>query len=91
MMRWGPRAQYDANQQARTITTGGGDNNSHPSGRRGFNNREFACLQTFPLEYRFGRHEVRKQIGNAVPPVLARALFGAVVDSLRRTDEGGSF
>ncbi|PLB41090.1 DNA cytosine methyltransferase [Aspergillus candidus] len=90
MMRWGPRAQYDANQQARTITTGGGDNNYHPSGRRGFTNREFACLQTFPLEYRFGRHEVRKQIGNAVPPMLAKALFGAVVESLRRTDEGES-
>ncbi|KAF9891351.1 hypothetical protein FE257_004206 [Aspergillus nanangensis] len=80
-------APYDGNQQARTITTGGGDNNYHPSGLRGFTNREFACLQTFPLTFRFGPREVRKQIGNAVPPVLAEALYREIVQSLQTTDE----
>lgn len=30
---------------------------------------------------------VRKQIGNAVPPVLAKLIFREVIKSLRRTDE----
>ncbi|KAA8643330.1 hypothetical protein EYZ11_000889 [Aspergillus tanneri] len=81
------RAPFDPNQQARTITCGGGDNNYHPSGQRRFTNREFACLQTFPLSYRFGRREVRRQIGNAVPPALAQAVYGEIIRSLQRTDE----
>ncbi|PYH87560.1 C-5 cytosine methyltransferase DmtA [Aspergillus ellipticus CBS 707.79] len=81
------RAPFNPNQQARTITCGGGERNYHPSGRRGFTNREFACLQTFPMGYRFGQREVRKQIGNAVPPVLAEAFYRAIKDSLHETDE----
>ncbi|PYI10729.1 C-5 cytosine methyltransferase DmtA [Aspergillus sclerotiicarbonarius CBS 121057] len=81
------RAPFDANQQARTVTCGGGENNYHPSGERGFTNREFACLQTFPVRYRFGAREVRKQIGNAVPPKLAEAMYRAIKESLRQTDE----
>ncbi|KAL2871385.1 S-adenosyl-L-methionine-dependent methyltransferase [Aspergillus lucknowensis] len=81
------RAPFDANQQARTITCGGGENNYHPSGQRGFTNREFACLQTFPLSYRFGPREVRKQIGNAVPPLLAKAIYTEIIRSLQETDE----
>lgn len=69
-----------------TITTGGGGNNYHPSGKRGFTNREFACLQTFDTDYRFGGQEVRKQIGNAVPPLLAKALYREIIKSLKRTD-----
>lgn len=81
------RPPLDASEQARTITCGGGDRNYHPSGRRGFTNREFASLQTFPLEHLFGMYGVRKQIGNAVPPVLAKLIFREVIKSLRRTDE----
>lgn len=69
-----------------TMTTGGGENNYHPSGKRGYTNREFACLQTFDVGHRFGKHEVRKQIGNAVPPVLAKAVYREIIKSLRRTD-----
>lgn len=85
--RNGYRASFDGNQQARTITCSGGERNYHPSGRRGFTNREFACLQTFPLEHLFGPKEVRKQIGNAVPPVLAKAIYREIIKSLRKTDE----
>ncbi|OJJ38375.1 hypothetical protein ASPWEDRAFT_48623 [Aspergillus wentii DTO 134E9] len=85
-LRGGPRAPFDPNQPARTITCGGGENNYHPSGQRGFTNREFACLQTFPLEHRFGPREVRKQIGNAVPPALAKAVYGEIIKSLQKTD-----
>ncbi|GES62953.1 C-5 cytosine methyltransferase DmtA [Aspergillus terreus] len=80
------RAPYDPNRQARCITTGGGDGNYHPSGLRGYTNRELACLQTFPLDYRFGAREVRKQIGNAVPPALAEALYREIIRSLWETD-----
>ena len=86
-LRNGYRTPFDADQQARTMTCGGGEGNYHPSGRRGFTNREFACLQTFPLDHRFGTSGVRRQIGNAVPPVLAKAIYREIIKSLRRTDE----
>lgn len=77
---------FDGDQQAKTVTTGGGEGNYHPSGERGFTNREFACLQTFDVSYQFGDKEVRKQIGNAVPPVMAKAIYREIVKSLKRTD-----
>ncbi|KAL4803267.1 S-adenosyl-L-methionine-dependent methyltransferase [Aspergillus unguis] len=83
----GLRPPYDANQQARTITCGGGENNYHPSGMRNFTNREYACLQTFPLSFQFGPREVRTQIGNAVPPLLAKAVYGEIIKSLQESDE----
>ena len=44
-----PKRPYDANNPLRSlIATAGGDDNYHPSGHRGFTEREFACLQTFP-------------------------------------------
>lgn len=86
-LRNGGRVPFDANQPARTVTCSGGELNYHPSGRRGFTNREFACLQTFPMGYRFGPREIRKQIGNAVPPILARAIYREILRSLRKTDE----
>lgn len=85
--RGDPRAPYDGNRQAKTITCGGGVDSYHPSGLRRFTQREFASLQTFPLEFRFGPREVCKQIGNAVPPVLAKALYKEIKQSLQQTDE----
>ena len=58
----------------------------HPSGARDFTHREFACLQGFPLEHVFGAMGVRKQIGNAVPPVVARAMLESVKRALMRED-----
>lgn len=80
-----PKIPLSPNNLAKTITCGGGEN-YHPSGERGFTNREFACLQTFPLNYKFGKVEVRTQIGNAVPPMLAKALYKAIIKSLEETD-----
>lgn len=85
-LRGGHREPFDANQQAMTITTGGGQFNYHPSGKRCFTNREFAALQTFDNDYRFGQREIRKQIGNAVPPVLGKALYRETIKSLKRSD-----
>lgn len=78
---------YDANTQAKTITCAGGEGNYHPSGRRRFTPREVACLQTFPLSFQFSRHCVRKQVGNAVPPKFAEAIYREIARSLRETDE----
>jgi DNA (cytosine-5)-methyltransferase 1 len=41
---------------------------------------EGALLQTFPEDYRFAGNkvEVARQIGNAVPPVLAAAIGSAI-------------
>ncbi|KAL4794419.1 S-adenosyl-L-methionine-dependent methyltransferase [Aspergillus venezuelensis] len=83
--RFGKKRPFDGNQQARTITCNGGEN-YHPSGQRGFTTREYASLQTFPLDFQFKKN-ARKQIGNAVPPVLARAIYEEVIRSLQETDE----
>lgn len=69
----------------RAITTHGG-NNYHPSGARGLTNREFAALQGFPGSHRFGERNVKKQVGNAVPPSVAAVLFGQVRRWLEEKD-----
>ncbi|CRG86309.1 DNA (cytosine-5-)-methyltransferase [Talaromyces islandicus] len=78
---------YDENTQAKTITTGGGEKNYHPSGLRRFTIRELARLQTFPDQYPFSSAYAKKQIGNAVPPRLAEAMYRAAIQSLQETDE----
>jgi len=56
----------------------------HPRANRAITLREAACLQTFPLGYVFkgGTMAVQGQIGNAVPPRLARAIALLVSDAL---------
>jgi len=48
----------------------------HPDEDRALTVREGAALQTFPRDYKFigNRASVCRQIGNAVPPALARAV-----------------
>jgi len=49
---------------------------THPEENRGLSLREGATLQTFPKKYKFigGLVSVAKQIGNAVPPEMARRI-----------------
>ena len=58
---------------------------THPEFNRAITPREAARLQTFPDSVRFfgTRHDVRLQIGNAVPPLLAQVLGCAIKDSLK--------
>ncbi|KAG9236084.1 S-adenosyl-L-methionine-dependent methyltransferase, partial [Amylocarpus encephaloides] len=73
----------------RAITcNGGGDLNYHPTGKRGFTNREFATLQTYPSDYVFAgtRREQLKQIGNSVPPLAAQVLFKGIRTALQMAD-----
>jgi DNA (cytosine-5)-methyltransferase 1 len=52
----------------------------HPEQLRTISLLEGALLQTFPEDYRFAGNkvEVARQIGNAVPPVLAAAIGSAI-------------
>ena len=52
----------------------------HPAQHRPITHREAARIQSFPDEFRFvgSKTEVAKQIGNAVPPVLAARLADCV-------------
>ena len=88
LARWAlsHRPSFDRNSLARTITCGGGEYNYHPSGTRPYTSREMALLQTFPLDFQFTGRFMRKQIGNAVPPLFAKAIYGEIVKSLRETD-----
>jgi DNA (cytosine-5)-methyltransferase 1 len=83
--------RLDWNGQCPTIT-GGFDSISrgrygHPTQNRALTAREAALLQGFPLDFEFkgNRGEVRKQIGNAVPPPLAEAIGKEIIKVLERS------
>ena len=64
-------------------------NNYHPSGLRRYTVRELACLQTFPMFHLFvakAKTVAIRQIGNALPPMMAQAWYRAIVKSLKETD-----
>ncbi len=75
--------------QAPTITAGFDSftrgRYGHPEQHRSLTLREGARLQGFPDSFRFhgNRGDVRLQIGNAVPPPLAKAIGDAVIRVLR--------
>lgn len=56
----------------------------HPDQVRTISLREGAALQTFPDDYEFvgSKVEVARQIGNAVPPLLGKALGRSVITAL---------
>ena len=56
----------------------------HPTEDRGLSTLEMSILQSFPKDYKFGGPlvEVGKQIGNAVPPVLAEQIGKALLEQL---------
>lgn len=62
----------------------------HPLRDRPLTPREAARLQGFPDEYVFEgtRHDVRHQIGNAVPVTMAEAISSAVRDALEGRTQG---
>jgi DNA (cytosine-5)-methyltransferase 1 len=45
---------------------------------------EIAAIQTFPEEYRFigNRRSIQRQIGNAVPPLLGKAMVSFLLEQL---------
>jgi DNA (cytosine-5)-methyltransferase 1 len=67
------------------MTTSGGQN-YHPSGERDFTLREYAGLQGFPPCHVFTGSYIKKQIGNAVPPCVAKVLFNSIKKQLNEAD-----
>lgn len=71
----------DPTAPAPTVTARGDDRGGvvilpHPNGLRRMTGRELATIQGFPTDYVFEGplSSVYRQIGNAVPPILARAI-----------------
>ncbi|KAL8972086.1 MAG: hypothetical protein Q9197_002946 [Variospora fuerteventurae] len=79
-------APYDADLPLRNCIMTGGSLDIHPSGERCFTDRELACLQSFALDHVFGKMGVKKQIGNAVPPLVALVFFGHIRRRLEEAD-----
>lgn len=69
----------------RTMTCSGGQN-YHPSGKRDFTDREYAALQGFPEDHWFKGAYIKRQIGNAVPPCIAKVLFESIKKTLNNAD-----
>jgi DNA (cytosine-5)-methyltransferase 1 len=71
------------------ITTSGGEN-YHYSGTRLYTVRELALLQTFGLGFVFTgtQGEAKKQVGNAIPPIVEEAMLRKIVQTLRAFDNG---
>lgn len=74
--------RLDRNKPSPTIIAGGGGGTwgYHYEEPRALTNRERARLQTFPDNFKFcgSTAEVRRQIGNAVPPIAAHVIANAV-------------
>ena len=85
-----PKSPYSIHSQLKGCITTGGTRSYHPSGLRNFTARELALLQGFPLRYRFAgsTSEVKKQVGNAFPPIAGEALFREIAKTLEAFDSG---
>lgn len=61
----------------------------HPNETRPFTVREYARIQSFPDDWKFAgsMSQQYKQIGNAVPVELAKAVGLSIIDVLNRTEE----
>lgn len=85
-----PKPSFPADTLSKTLTCNGGQNNYHPSGNRAYTVREMASLQTFPWYHLFPGKRVtvaRRQIGNAVPPLMAKAIYQEIIKALKETDD----
>jgi len=61
----------------------------HPDQLRTISLREGALLQSFPMDFTFAGNkvEIARQIGNAVPPLLAEAIGRAIIRSYQAASE----
>ena len=78
--------RLDRNKPSYTVIAsgGGGTWGYHYEEPRPLTNRERARLQGFPDDYVFvgNVREVRKQIGNAVPPLMAKTIAKKIKEML---------
>lgn len=82
--------RLDENQPSVTIDTGNNHSNYfHPLYNRIPTVREAARLQSFPDDFVFegNRSEQYRQVGNAVPPLLAKAIASRIMEILNNHEE----
>ena len=60
----------------------------HPNNKRRMSVRELATVQSFPIDYEFygSNSSAYRQIGNAVPPLLAKAIAEMFPISLSKNE-----
>ncbi len=77
------------NEASCTIKENHGGVNIHPKLPRVLTAREMARLQSFPDDFIFEGKKAKQlvQIGNAVPPLLGKAIGLAVIHGLKEADE----
>lgn len=89
----------DPHRPAPTVTARGDDRGGvvvlhHPSNERRMTARELAVVQSFPVDFVFEgtQSSVYRQIGNAVPVEMARALGREFsrIDAIEKADSGAS-
>ncbi|WP_020558937.1 DNA cytosine methyltransferase [Thiofilum flexile] len=93
--------RLDPNKPSPTVTRSGYRDFIHPFENRMLTVRELACLQTFPLHWEFigtrldsysSKRVVTMtqfgQVGNAVPPILAKAIGDALQKQLFESSNG---
>lgn len=80
--------KIDSEMPAPTITARGDERGGvvilhHPNNHRRMSVRETAIVQSFPIDFYFcgRRTSAYRQIGNAVPPLLAKAVAESVLES----------
>jgi DNA (cytosine-5)-methyltransferase 1 len=63
----------------------------HPEQDRSISLREGALLQTFPMDFIFkgNKVDIARQIGNAVPPVLAKQIGLSIIQCYKRSENNG--
>ncbi len=79
--------KIDPNMPSPTITARGDERGGvvilhHPNNHRRMSARETAIVQSFPIDFFFcgSRTSAYRQIGNAVPPLLAKAVAQSVMN-----------
>jgi DNA (cytosine-5)-methyltransferase 1 len=80
-----------ANEPSRAITGAATREFVHPWKNRTLTLREAAAIQTFPTDFQFlgTRNAVATLIGNAVPPLFARAIAASVIETANSPVDGG--
>lgn len=83
---YGHSHQYRLPPEEPAYTITSSNRHFHPKEPRFVTAREQAILQSFPMNFSFSGtlSSKQKQIGNAVPPGLARAIGASLLDSLGR-------
>lgn len=87
--------RLDPNKPSPTVTRSGYRDFIHPYEDRMLTVRELACLQTFPTDWEFvgtrldsysSKREISMtqfgQVGNAVPPILAKSIGMAIKEQI---------